>query len=62
MTLFPRTAPLLAHEYANYGCTPRIRVRTGGGDGGLLSNLRFEFDGGAVAVEGIDEIHVGRGA
>jgi hypothetical protein len=53
----------LSREYANYGCTPRIRARTGGGEGGLLSNLRFEFDGGTVMVENVAEaIHVGRGA
>lgn len=53
----------LSREYANYGCTPRIRARTGGGEGGLLSNLRFDFDGGSVAVENVAEaIHVGRGA
>jgi len=52
----------LAHEYANLGNTPRIRVRTGGGAGGVLSNLRFEGAGFSIPVDGVDEIHVGRGA
>lgn len=52
----------LSREYAANGCTPRIRVRTPLDGGGVLSNLRFEFEGGAVEVEGVDQIHVGRGA
>lgn len=52
----------LAHEYANFGCNPRIRVRTPGDGGGVLSNLRFEGQGVTIPVDGVDEIHVGRGA
>lgn len=32
----------LAHEYANFGCTPRIRVRVPAGGGGALTDLFFE--------------------
>lgn len=57
----------LSREYANLGNNPRLRIKVPGDQGGLLSNLRFEFTGahGAVVsipVEGVDEIHVGRGA
>ena len=31
----------LVHEYANHGCTPRIRVKTGPEESGRISNLRF---------------------
>jgi hypothetical protein len=57
----------LAHEYANYGCTPRIRVKTGGGAGGTLSDIYFlgpdYGDGEPVRIEVTPgPIHVGRGA
>lgn len=52
----------LSREYAANGCTPRIRAIAAGDAGGTLADLRFDFYGGSVSVEGVDEIHVGRGA
>lgn len=57
----------LAHEYANFGCTPRIRVKVPAGGGGALTNIFFEgpdYQDGSVPVrievtEG--PIYVGKG-
>lgn len=57
----------LAHEYANFGCNPRIRVRTPGIGGGILSDIYFEgpdYGGGEPIVIEVAEgpIFIGRGA
>lgn len=50
----------LANEYANHGCTPRIRVRTPPDGGGRLTNLRFVAAGGVVIPVRPSSINIGR--
>lgn len=50
----------LTNEYANHGCTPRVRVRTGGGGGGVLGNLRFVCANGVEIPVRPNRINVGR--
>lgn len=52
----------LTNEYANHGCTPRIRVKTGPEESGRLTNLRFVAAGGVVIPVRPDLINIGRRA
>jgi len=58
----------LAHEYANFGCSPRIRVRVPSGGGGTLTDIYFEgpdYGDGKPAVKTVvhpGPIHIGNGS
>lgn len=50
----------LTNEYANHGCTPRIRVKQGPEEQGVISNLRFVCANGVEVPVRPDRINVGR--